>query len=54
MNSFTLPPALADILAGRTPSREDIARLLKGILTTLVLGGTLVAAVASLTSPSKG
>lgn len=54
MNSFTLPPALADILAGRTPSREDLARLLQGILTTLVLGGTLVAAVISLTSPSRG
>lgn len=54
MNSFTLPTALADILAGRAPSREDLARLLQGILTTLVLGGTLVAAVISLTSPSKG
>lgn len=54
MNSFALPTALADILAGRTPSREDIARLLQLVLTALVLGGTLVAAVISLTSPSQG
>lgn len=54
MNSFALPTALADILAGRTPSQEDLARLLQLVLTALVLGGTLVAAVASLTSPSQG
>ncbi|MGV0362053.1 hypothetical protein ACUY2X_08195 [Corynebacterium minutissimum] len=54
MNSFALPTALADILAGRTPSQEDLARLLQLVLTALVLGGTLVAAVVSLTSPSQG
>ncbi|OFP65027.1 hypothetical protein HMPREF2978_08310 [Corynebacterium sp. HMSC074C01] len=53
MNSFTLPPAVTDILAGRQPSREDLIPLLQRILTVLVLGGTLVTAVISLTTPSE-
>lgn len=53
MNSFTLPPAVTDILAGRQPAREDLISLLQRILTVLVLGGTLVTAVISLTTPSE-
>lgn len=52
MNSFTLPPAVTDILAGRQPAKEDVVLLLQRILTVLVLGGTLVTAVISLTNPS--
>lgn len=52
MNSFSLPPAVTDILAGRQPAREDLIPLLQRILTVLVLGGTLVTAVISLTTPS--
>ncbi|OFN75353.1 hypothetical protein [Corynebacterium sp. HMSC074E01] len=53
MNSFTLPPAVTDILAGRQPAREELIPLLQRILTVLVLGGTLVTAVISLTTPSE-
>lgn len=53
MNSFTLPPAVTDILAGRQPAREDLIPLLQRILTVLVLGGTLVTAVISLTTTSE-
>ena len=53
MNSFTLPPAVTDILAGRQPAKEDVVLLLQRVLTVLVLGGTLVAAVLSLTNPSN-
>ena len=52
MNSFSLPPAVTDILAGRQPSREDLVPLVQRIITVLVLGGTLVTAVLSLTNPS--
>ena len=52
MNSFSLPSAVTDILAGRQPAKEDIVLLLQRVLTVLVLGGTLVAAVLSLTNPS--
>ena len=52
MNSFSLPPALGDILAGRQPAREDLVPLVQRIITVLVLGGTLVTAVLSLTNPS--
>ena len=53
MNSFTLPPAVTDILAGHQPAKEDLIPLLQRILTVLVLGGTLVTAVISLTTPSE-
>ncbi|MDK6813796.1 MULTISPECIES: hypothetical protein [unclassified Corynebacterium] len=53
MNSFTLPPAVTDILAGRQPAKEDVVLLLQRILTVLVLGGTLTTAVISLTTPSE-
>lgn len=53
MNSFPLPPAVTDILAGRQPAREDLTPLLQRILTVFVLGGTLVTAVISLTTPSE-
>ncbi|WP_412100146.1 hypothetical protein [Corynebacterium aurimucosum] len=53
MNSFTLPPAVTDILAGRQPAKEDVVLLLQRILTVLVLGGTLITAVISLTTPSE-
>lgn len=52
MNSFSLPPTVVDILAGRQPAKEDVVLLLQRVLTVLVLGGTLVAAVLSLTNPS--
>ncbi|WP_308606728.1 hypothetical protein [uncultured Corynebacterium sp.] len=52
MNSFSLPSAVTDILAGRQPAKEDVVLLLQRVLTVLVLGGTLVAAVLSLTNPS--
>ena len=52
MNSFSLPPAVVNILAGRQPAKEDVVLLLQRVLTVLVLGGTLVAAVLSLTNPS--
>ncbi|OFK66020.1 hypothetical protein [Corynebacterium sp. HMSC074A09] len=52
MNSFSLPPAVVDILAGRQPAKEDVVLLLQRVLTVLVLGGTLVAAVLSLTNPA--
>lgn len=53
MNSFSLPPAVVDILTGRQPAKEDVVLLLQRVLTVLVLGGTLVAAVLSLTNPSN-
>ena len=53
MNTLLLPTIVTDLLAGRGPSRDDIVLLVKRVLTAVVLGGTLAAAIASLTNPAE-